>query len=566
MRGIGSLLGLSAVAAVEGITAIKTGKLVSLSEQQLVDCATNGNNQGCKGGMMDDAFKYIIENQGIASEKTYPYEGMDGTCDKEKAEERAAQITKYEDVASNDEGALLNAVANQPVSVAIDASNLQLYDGGIFDGECGTSLNHGVTVVGYGTSEEGKKYWLIKNSWGSDWGEGGYFSSYENVPANDEEGLLNAVSRQPVSIGIDAYGDDFRHYQSGVFTGVCGTDLNHAVTIVGYGTTSTEEKFEQWIAQHGRTLQESSFVEKHEQWMAEYGRTYQDEAEKQLRLNIFKQNLEYVEKANKEGNRTYKLSVNKFSDLTNEEFRALYTGYKMPSNSRPSTTSFRYENLTDVPPSKDWRQEGAVTGIKQQGSCGCCWAFSAVGALEGMMQINTGKLIPLSEQQLLDCSTNYGNHGCNGGLMDNAFQYIIENQGIATETDYPYQEMQGTCDAQKAATAAARISKFEDLPANDEQALLNAVSMHPVSVCIEGGGQDFQNYRSGVFNGQCGTQCDHAVTLIGYGTSEDGMKYWLIKNSWGETWGENGYMRIQRDAGVSGGLCGIATGSSYPVA
>ncbi|KAJ4703629.1 Cysteine Protease [Melia azedarach] len=315
-----------------------------------------------------------------------------------------------------------------------------------------------------------------------------------------------------------------------------------------------------------RTLQESSFVEKHEQWMAEYGRTYQDEAEKQMRFNIFRQNLEYVEKANKEGNRTYKLSVNKFSDLTNEEFRAFYTGYKMPSNSRPSTTSFRYENLTDVPPSKDWRQEGAVTGIKQQGSCGCCWAFSAVGALEGMIQINTGKLIPLSEQQLVDCSTNYGNHGCNGGFMDKAFQYIIENQGIATETDYPYQEMQGTCDAQKAAAAAARISKFEELPANDEQALLNAVSMHPVSVCIEGGGQDFQNYRSGVFNGQCGTQCDHAVTLIGYGTSEDGMKYWLIKNSWGETWGENGYMRIQRDAGVSGGLCGIATGSSYPVA
>ncbi|KAJ4702749.1 Cysteine Protease [Melia azedarach] len=124
---------------------------------------------------MDDAFKYIIENQGIASEKTYPYEGRDGTCDKEKAEERAAQVTKYEDVHSNDEGALLNAVAKQPVSVAVDASNLQLYDGGIFDGECGTSLNHGVTVVGYGTSEEGKKYWLIKNSWGSDWGEGGYF-------------------------------------------------------------------------------------------------------------------------------------------------------------------------------------------------------------------------------------------------------------------------------------------------------------------------------------------------------------------------------------------------------
>ncbi|KAJ4700474.1 Senescence-specific cysteine protease SAG39 [Melia azedarach] len=155
-----------------------------------------------------------------------------------------------------------------------------------------------------------------------------------------------------------------------------------------------------------RTLQES-FVEKHEQWMADYGRTYQDEAEKQMRLNIFKQNLEYVEKANKEGNRTYKLSVNKFSDLTNEEFRALYTGYKMPStHDHPQRRSgYSHRNRLPVP--------------------------------------------------------------------SNA----------------------GTCDAQKAATAAARISKFEDLPENDEQALLNAVSMHPVSVCIEGGGQDFQNYR-----------------------------------------------------------------------
>ncbi|KAJ4699849.1 Senescence-specific cysteine protease [Melia azedarach] len=169
------LLAFSAVAAVEGITAIKAGKLSHYLSSNSWIVQTNGNNQGCKGGMMDDAFKYIIENQGIASEKTYPYEGMDGTCDKEKAEERAAQITKYEDVASNDEGALLNAVANQPVSVAIDASNLQLYDGGIFDGECGTSLNHGVTVVGYGKKRGGRKYWLIKNSWGSDWGEGGYF-------------------------------------------------------------------------------------------------------------------------------------------------------------------------------------------------------------------------------------------------------------------------------------------------------------------------------------------------------------------------------------------------------
>lgn len=187
-----------------------------------------------------------------------------------------------------------------------------------------------------------------------------------------------------------------------------------------------------------------------------------------------------------------------------------------------------------------------------------------MAAVEGITKISSGQLIPLSEQQLLDCSTN-GNNGCGGGWMGNAYQYIIQNQGLVSETDYPYQQVQETCKAQRAMTAA-KISKYEDVPSNDEKALLQAATMQPVSVCIEGGGRDFQNYQGGIFNGECGTQCNHAVAIVGFGTTEDGTKYWLIKNSWGKSWGEAGYMKILRDVDAVEGLCGIATGSSYPVA
>jgi C1A family cysteine protease len=188
-----------------------------------------------------------------------------------------------------------------------------------------------------------------------------------------------------------------------------------------------------------------------------------------------------------------------------------------------------------------------------------------VAAIEGISKIQTGKLISLSEQQLLDCATD-GNYGCNGGLMDNAFKYIIQNQGITTETNYPYEAMQGTCDTQKASSYEAQISGFEDVPSNNEEALLKAVASQPVSVGLDGYGRDFQLYSSGVFHGECDqTKLNHAVTAIGYGTADDGTKYWLVKNSWGESWGESGYMRIQRDIDSPEGLCGIARQASYPV-
>ncbi|KAF2305247.1 hypothetical protein GH714_003325 [Hevea brasiliensis] len=219
-----------------------------------------------------------------------------------------------------------------------------------------------------------------------------------------------------------------------------------------------------------RSLKDATMTEKHEMWMAKYGRVYKDNAEKERRFNIFKENAEFIESCNNAGNKPYKLDINEFADLTNEEFRASRNGYKrsyIPKSSEAS--SFKYENVTAVPTSIDWRKKGAVTPIKDQGQCGCCWAFSAVAAMEGITKLSTGKLISLSEQELVDCDTSGEDQGCEGGLMDDAFEFIIQNGGLTTEANYPY--------------------KGED--------------------------------------GDCGTELDHGVTAVGYGTSDDGTKYWV---------------------------------------
>ncbi|PHT41774.1 Cysteine proteinase RD21a [Capsicum baccatum] len=316
--------------------------------------------------------------------------------------------------------------------------------------------------------------------------------------------------------------------------------------------------------QHHRTVDEVKGL--YESWIVKHGKNYNAIGEKERRFDIFKDNLRFIDDHNAE-KRPYKLGLNRFSDLTNEEYRAMYIGGRLDRKTRllkkPKSQRYAFKAGEELPGSVDWREKGAVAPVKDQGQCGSCWAFSTVGAVEGINQIVTGELISLSEQELVDCDNSY-NQGCNGGLMDYAFEFIKNNGGIDTEDDYPYHARDGICDSNRKNARVVSIDGYEDVPENDEKSLMKAVSKQPVSVAIEAGGRAFQHYSSGVFTGHCGTQLDHGVVTVGYGT-EDGADYWIVRNSWGPNWGESGYIRLERNFANSTGKCGIAIEPSYPL-
>jgi len=265
--------------------------------------------------------------------------------------------------------------------------------------------------------------------------------------------------------------------------------------------------------------------------------------------------------------RSYTVKLNKFADLNREQYRAML-GFRGNTNElSENTVSLKNGSAPD---SIDWRTKGAVTPVKDQGQCGSCWAFSATGALEGANFLKNKKLVSISEQEFLDCDTV--DNACNGGLMDNAFDFVRNRTkaggGIDSEKDWPYLAREATtdkCPAAHLAKFVATCTNYTDVPTNDESQLQLASALQPVAVAIEADQAGFQFYDSGIFSDDCGTNLDHGVLLVGYG-AEDGQDYWIVKNSWGDSWGENGYIRFARNIADKAGQCGITLAASYPTA
>jgi len=316
-------------------------------------------------------------------------------------------------------------------------------------------------------------------------------------------------------------------------------------------------------------------LEEFEAFKLEHAKKYDSDVEEQFRMKIFMENKHKIAKHNLlvyGGQKKYHLKMNKYGDLLHHEFVSFMNGWRGNNTGGSYKKNRAHHGVTFIEPDEDvllpknvdWREKGAVTPIKDQGQCGSCWSFSATGALEGQHFRKTGDLVSLSEQNLIDCSVKYGNNGCNGGLMDYAFKYVLDNHGIDKEDSYPYEAQDDTC-RYNPDESGADDKGFVDIREGSEHALKKAIATKgPVSVAIDASHESFQFYNHGVYADPACTaeNLDHGVLAVGYGITEDGDDYWLVKNSWGTTWGDQGYVKIARN---QDNMCGISSAASFPL-
>jgi cathepsin F len=450
----GSCWAFSTVANVEGVGAVETSKLLSLSEQQLMDC--DSSDGGCNGGLPSNAFQFMIDNgMGLEGESQYPYTAADGTCHKTASQEKAF-ITAWHQT-STDETQIAAALQQYgPLSIGINANTLQFYSGGVANPFlCNPqALDHGVAIVGFGT-DSGKDYWTIRNSWGSSWGEEGYFRMARG-------------------------------------SGKCGLNTD-VTTATGISTAAKEEP------------------------------------------------------------------------------RKYAKGFvRQPRNAAVPVATITESMRAAAPGALDYTGT-ATSPVKDQGGCGSCWAFSATQGIESAVYRGSGTMPILSTQQIISCDPNDG--GCNGGDLPTAFDYVESDGGVDSAADYPDTShkwgFSGQC---KSHTAVAKVTDYQyavapceggSCSSQDESGLMAALdNFGPLSICVNA--EEWNNYYGGVYTDACSgsyNSLDHCVQLVGYDNTAS-TPYWIVKNSWGTGWGEEGHIWLPM--GVN--ACGIADEAMYVTA